>query len=387
MFELDHELAQNIVDRALAILPCNVNVMDSQGLILGSGETERINTRHEGAQLVLANQRVVEIDEHTALSLKGVQPGINVPLMHDEQLIGVLGLTGDPQALRTYAELLRMTAEMLVSQRHREVERQWREQRTDDLLSLLLSNTNTGDSPRLLDEAEQLGLKPHLTRTPVLIELSSESGATAVCNWLFGRVADSWCLCLSAHTLLWCYPSESMIDPGKHLQKIEKQGWPIARMAVGVPAQGIERLRNVCGRVTALAGYGRAVRQGEKNLLLTRYRLPTMLWAHREDDAIEELLAIVNKVQSKDNNGQLIQTLRSWCEHSGQIQSCADALGVHRNSLRYRMDRIAEITGMDLTKLEDVIALYLGVQLLPDSSVVYASEQKHPYTPVPQAGA
>ena len=31
MFELDHDLAQDIVDRAMAILPYNVNVMDSQG--------------------------------------------------------------------------------------------------------------------------------------------------------------------------------------------------------------------------------------------------------------------------------------------------------------------------------------------------------------------
>ena len=65
MFELDHDLAQDIVNRTMAILPYNVNVMDSQGLILGSGEPERINTRHEGAQLVLANGRVVEIDGQT----------------------------------------------------------------------------------------------------------------------------------------------------------------------------------------------------------------------------------------------------------------------------------------------------------------------------------
>ena len=71
MFELDHDLAQDIVDRAMAILPYNVNVMDSQGLILGSGEPERVNTRHEGAQLVLANGRVVEIDAQTAIHLKG----------------------------------------------------------------------------------------------------------------------------------------------------------------------------------------------------------------------------------------------------------------------------------------------------------------------------
>lgn len=74
MFELDHDLAQDIVDRAMAILPCNVNVMDSQGLILGSGEAERINTRHEGAQLVLANGRIVELDVEAAKCLRACSP-------------------------------------------------------------------------------------------------------------------------------------------------------------------------------------------------------------------------------------------------------------------------------------------------------------------------
>lgn len=175
MFELDHELAQDIVDRTMAILPYNVNVMDNQGLILGSGEPERINTRHEGAQLVLANGRVVEIDGQTAKHLKGVLPGINLPLMHDQRLIGVLGITGEPDGLRTYAELVRMTAEMLVSQRHQQAELQWRRQRCDDLLALLLADT--GDSPRLVDEAQQLGLKPQLARTPYLFELGAGQSA------------------------------------------------------------------------------------------------------------------------------------------------------------------------------------------------------------------
>ena len=40
-----------------------------------------------GAQLVLANGRVVEIDSQTAKHLKGVAPGINLPLLHDQRLI------------------------------------------------------------------------------------------------------------------------------------------------------------------------------------------------------------------------------------------------------------------------------------------------------------
>ncbi|WP_122664434.1 sugar diacid recognition domain-containing protein [Pseudomonas viridiflava] len=373
MFELDYALAQEIVDRAMAILPCNVNVMDSQGLILGSGEVGRINTRHEGAQQVLATQQTVSIDIHQASGLKGVQPGINVPLMHDGRLIGVLGLTGDPQALGTYAQLLQMTAEMLVVQRHREAERQWRKSRIDELLSLLLGET--GEPGRLLDEAQRMGLKPQLARTPIWIELASDQAIAAVCEWLQGRTPDSWCLSYSAKTLLWCHPSATVIDPDKLLQKMQAQGWLIDRMAVGVPAQSIVQLRKVSARVKTLSAYGLAVTTHEKVLHLTRYRLPVMLWAHRDEGATDELLAIVEKVRARDSNGQLMQTLRSWCEHSGQVQQCAAALGLHRNSLRYRMDRIAEITGLDLDRLDDVMTLYLGVQLLPETPLACAGDQ------------
>ena len=367
MFELDHDLAQDIVDRAMTILPYNVNVMDNQGLILGSGERERINTRHEGAQLVLANGRVVEIDEHTAVHLKGVQPGINLPLMLDQRLIGVLGITGEPAQLRTYAELVRMTAEMLLGQRNQQAEQQWRRQRCDDLLALLLGDA--GDSPRLLDEARQMGLKPQLSRVPCLFELGLEHGpgqtVESLSAWLMSRYPDSWCLTSSKSSLLWCRPVTASVENERLLGKLDGLGWSILRVAVGGQAEGLAGLRRCYRRVSDLLAYGRDVLPQSRLLILNRYRLPVMLWRHRSDDALDELLSPLRKVIAKDSNGQLLATLRSWCEHDGQSQACADALGIHRNSLRYRMERIAELSGVDPLRLDGMLALYLGVQLLP----------------------
>lgn len=369
MFELDHDLAQDIVDRAMAILPYNVNVMDSQGLILGSGEPERVNTRHEGAQLVLANGRVVEIDAQTAIHLKGVQPGINLPLMLDQRLIGVLGITGEPEQLRTYAELVRMTAEMLVGQRNQQAEQQWRRQRCDDLLALLLSEA--GDSTRLIDEAQQLGLKPQLTRTPSLFELGTAHGpgqtVEALSALLTSRYPDSWCVSSAKSSLLWCRPANQAIEHDRLLEKLDGLGWSILRIAVGGQADGLAGLRRCCRRVSDLLAYGREVLPQSRLLTLNRYRLPVLLWRHRNDDALDELLSPLRKVVAKDNNGQLLATLRSWCEHDGQSQACADALGIHRNSLRYRMERIAELSGVDPLRLDGMLALYLGVQLLPET--------------------
>ena len=42
MSTIEAVLAQDIVERTMKIIPFNVNVMDSRGIILGSGETSRI---------------------------------------------------------------------------------------------------------------------------------------------------------------------------------------------------------------------------------------------------------------------------------------------------------------------------------------------------------
>lgn len=362
MFELTHQLAQDIVDRAMAILSYNVNVMDSQGLILGSGEKERINTRHEGAQLVLANRRIVEIDEQAARNLKGVHPGINLPLLHDGELIGVLGISGDPAILRTYAELVRMTAEMLVNHSHMQAERQWRKQRCDDLLGVLLGDT--GGSQRLIDEAHKLGLKPSLGRTPYLIEIDESPAASSLAEWLSARYVDSWCITPFSQALLWCCPSHVEIDPLQLIERLKKHGWQVVRIACGLPAEDVHGLRRGCHRVTKLMAYGQVVKPDRQHLSLARCRLHALLWSHREEDAIGELLAPLLAVQARDSHGQLMRTLRSWCDHDGHPQACADALGIHRNSLRYRMEKIAEMTGKDVTRLNDLVELYLGVQLL-----------------------
>ena len=192
MFDLDHSLAQEIADRAMAILPRNVNVMDSQGLIIGTGEAERLYTRHEGAQLVLANNRAVEIDSAAASALRGVQEGVNLPLCLDGQLIGVIGVSGEPEEVRTFAEMVRMTAEMLVAQRNDQQHQIWLQKRTEDVLSAILLSGQSAQ--RAIVEAQRLGLKPDLRRTAILLELANPSDIEQVTRWIQHQVADAWCV-------------------------------------------------------------------------------------------------------------------------------------------------------------------------------------------------
>ncbi|GAL06522.1 sugar diacid utilization regulator SdaR [Photobacterium aphoticum] len=114
--QLNATIARQIVERAMKIIHHSVNVMDEHGRIIGSGDPSRLNQRHEGAILALNDNRVVEIDPGTALQLKGVKPGINLPIVFQHQTIGVVGISGEPEQVRNYGELVKMTAELIVEQ-------------------------------------------------------------------------------------------------------------------------------------------------------------------------------------------------------------------------------------------------------------------------------
>lgn len=367
MFALDHALAQDIVDRAMAILPCNVNVMDYLGIIIGSGEAERLYTRHEGAQLVLANSRVVEIDSQTAKHLNGVRPGVNLPLMLDQKLVGVLGITGEPDEVRVYGELVKMTAEMLMEHRRQQADQQWRNQRSEDLIARLLM-TDCPDT--LIDEAELLGLQPHLPRQVVLIELPAQTPADSqVAMWLTARYANSWCVAHEPTLLYWCRAVGKERDDALLLEQFDEQGWPVMRMVTVEQSADLPTLRHACAAARDLLDYARHVHPQQRLMRLAVHRMAVLFWRYRNDWLAQRVADPITRLQDS-NHGQLLDTLRSWFDYSGESQACADALGIHRNSLRYRLEKVAELSGCDPYRTDDLLQLYLGVQMTPSLAAV-----------------
>ncbi|MFD0889956.1 helix-turn-helix domain-containing protein, partial [Streptosporangium algeriense] len=59
-----------------------------------------------------------------------------------------------------------------------------------------------------------------------------------------------------------------------------------------------------------------------------------------------------------------IATLRAWLEAQGDLAAAAERLGVHPNTVRYRLRRMAEITDLRLDvpekRLAMIIALAVG---------------------------
>lgn len=170
-YHLDARLAQEIVARTMQIIDSNVNVMDARGRIIGSGDRERIGELHEGALLALSQARVVDIDEAVAKHLHGVRPGVNLPMRIDGEIVGVIGLTGEPESLRHYGELVCMTAEMMLEQaRLLHMLAQDSRLREELVLNLIRSDTL---SPALIEWAQRLRIDLNQPRVVAVVEVDS----------------------------------------------------------------------------------------------------------------------------------------------------------------------------------------------------------------------
>jgi purine catabolism regulator len=69
----------------------------------------------------------------------------------------------------------------------------------------------------------------------------------------------------------------------------------------------------------------------------------------------------------RQNNADLVSTLDAFFAANGSPKEAAERLGVHRNTVLYRLDRIREITGYDLNdagvRMRLQLALYIHTAL------------------------
>jgi DNA-binding PucR family transcriptional regulator len=63
------------------------------------------------------------------------------------------------------------------------------------------------------------------------------------------------------------------------------------------------------------------------------------------------------------HQSDLVPTLRAFLDCNGSWTACSTRLHLHVNSVRYRIQRIEELTGRDLSGLEDRVNFSLALRM------------------------
>jgi sugar diacid utilization regulator len=151
-----------------------------------------------------------------------------------------------------------------------------------------------------------------------------------------------------------------------------------SRAGVGSAGPGIGHARTshrqaelACRGVPVL-GRGPVARWEELGPLQVLLRIPP---GELDETAVPEAL---RALAAADPQGRLRGSLAAYLACGGNVPAAAVDLAVHRTTLYYRLDRIREITGLDLDDGETRLTLHLGlaVQRLREAALRQGEEER-----------
>ena len=109
--------------------------------------------------------------------------------------------------------------------------------------------------------------------------------------------------------------------------------------------------------------------QREGVSLCSEYAFPYLIdLLHKDEDAAYLLHPAVEKLGEYDaqNHGELLVTLREYLRHDKNLQKTLEALQIHRSTLKYRLQRIEDLTGLDLDDYREEAYLRLSLWVRMD---------------------
>lgn len=155
--------------------------------------------------------------------------------------------------------------------------------------------------------------------------------------------------------------SPDRLDPAlSAADRLRTAAGPAATGGIAAPRRGLDELTVSWREATAAARAARAeTRFGPvaRWSAIGPYRLLTALpdtGDHPGDPAVASLLTPPHR--------ELAHTAEVFLDRAGQASRTAAALGIHRQTLYYRLSRIQEITGLDLNDGEDRLLLHMAVK-------------------------
>ena len=369
--DLSPQDAMSIVTEMKRTIGHDVNIIENNGVILASTNKARIGTVHEGARRLIENR----LDSLTVWEddpAHGVQRGINLPVVLDGRVEGVIGVTGDPADISVFGAVIQRLMEiMLESLQQRRRLAQMDGARDAFLESLFLEDSVP--AAELSERGRLLGFPMDSPCAAVLLRPAAETGAEALAG-LRGqkllahirrmRLPGQSGHCAILHgelVLLLCGVEREELYTFARALCAEAESRCGAAMAGGIGGVADSILsarrsfREACAAARAAGASGTGGRiffYDQISLECLAESLPRALLR----DLRETTFAACTPEEVRDFKA----LLRMYFAQDGDLRRCAEALYLHRNTVQYRLDRIRDKTGYDFRKPRDAFLLYLA---------------------------
>ncbi len=271
----------------------------------------------------------------------------------------------------------------------REIERRYRNEFLDALLSDL-----PADTPRLIERARYLGWDLTLDYVALVMDIDpigkeslhrqqTQNHLQQVKERLFYYLVNSILRSTGGFItgtksdriiLLLTTPRECRNLPGYHSRRAGEilqaaiNCVPDCYISLGVGRfyPGITGLRKSYGEALQALTIGKKLFGPNQVINFSQLGVYRLLQAVSDWDELEQFYGeTAGPLDQYDRtyNSDLVKTLEAYFQYNGNLKQVAKALYIHYNTILYRMERIEEITGLNLKVPDQRLNLLLGLKI------------------------
>lgn len=360
--KISSKLAQNIVQSIKEIIHQEINFIDTEGIIIASTDHTRIGQRHEGALKVLKTKQSVHVKKDD--EFKGTKKGINLPLYFDDEIIAVVGITGEPDVVSQYVYMLTKMTEILIKEAYlQEVSFNTKENQRI-IIENLLYNTQDSD----LENVTYRDIYKYDVNIPRRVVQGM---------FLTDQAVDP---------TLYKYIQKMMPDQSQTIFVLNRNTLTIlstltkpALLRLNLAA--IQELVKNSYKLDLIFGVGSICTSSSESRISFAEAQKSLMWAKNfsqvpiqfyEDLDLGILLLpelgasgpiyerkILSSLSEKEKVDYL-HLIKAYEKHNGSISKCANELFIHKNTLQYRLNSLFEKTGYNPRELHDFVILKLA---------------------------
>lgn len=378
--QLSQSLALEIRTYIRNLLSKDVVIVNSEGVCISSSNEKEVG------DTINIPQDVLQGNDSRSLQLNGGQQ-LLIPLRYQTETVASLVLQDSSSDVKNYVPLIKSFAELLVQQ-YLDVNRPVLDS-TDQFITKLLEHATPADIPLYESEAKVLGYTFDVPRLAIVIHLRDfwEKCLAAFDQPTFEReeVIKDWKRNIEIKlSSFFTQGSDSIIayvgndkfvvfkaiesDDEQTIKLLKKshkaifeplKNFTITDLAVGFgnASNGIQGLIDAYREADLAVEFGARLWGDNKSYYFGDLGILSILGEGNREK--EKLFA--DQLLKKLTNDDLIKTLECFFDENLNLTETANRMGIHRNTVIYRLNQIALILGADPRVFEQAMTIKIAL--------------------------
>ncbi len=355
--------AQKLLKKIMDKLGYNINIMNEYGEIIASGDETRIGKIHSGALEVLKEGKDMEYFDFIDNNIESAKPGINIPLVINNEIIGVLGVTGNPKEVGKIAAIVKLTAEILIEKELDTDKKILKQTSINNYINMMISKNNEHYIPSILIWLEKNNYQiENINRIVCLIKFDNNDylDKNRMNDYIISKIKDSsdfnsqdiisyfgdneFILIKSFDKKQYGLERNILNNFFIHLQNsLDSKLGLHFKASCSAVSKNINEISSSYEQAKFLLNWNQYSNNGEV-FFIEDYILEFYI-STNEQSSLKMILRNVLKIIK--NNSNLKETIITMSKYNMSITKTSDKLSVHRNTIVYRMRKIKELLNLD----------------------------------------